>query len=301
MALVVESTSTVSANDADNVVITKPASVAVGDLLILIATGDGLSNKATCTGFTEILTSSADGNVDTNVTMLYRIADASDVSASNYTVAVAGSATSSGAAAMLRVSGWVSGNPLFASSASSTVIDSASYSIGQSGLTITRPGQQLLIIAGNHISEDHYADYSNYSITSSDSNPTWTILSNNVDYTTASGIYKQTFFVAYAVSTNTSTITAYSADVASSITGGIDSDAYFFAVFVAPIDATGTNALLSVSPTVFDNAGVDVGGNGTNALLEVEPEFFNQSGSGTTRTAWVNESKPTTSWNNETL
>lgn len=299
MALVVESTSTVSANDADNVVITKPSGVAVGDLLLLIANGNNLSTYPTCTGFTQILTSSADGNVDTNVTMLYRIADASDVSASNYTVAVAGSATSSGAAAMLRVSGWVVGDPLFASSASSTVVDSASYSIGQSGLTITRPGQQLLIIAGNHISEDHYADYSGYSITSSDSNPTWTILSNNVDYTTASGIYKQTFFVAYAVSTNTSTITAYSADVASSITGGIDSDAYFFAVFVAPTDATGTNALLSVSPTVFDNAGVDVGGNGTNALLEVSPTIHTQNGDATSPSVWSPDTKPSTTWTPE--
>lgn len=300
MALVVESTSTVSANDASSLTITKPLGVAVGDLLLLIANGNNLSTYPTCTGFTQILTSSADGNEDTCLALLYRIADASDVSASNYTVDVTGT-DNQGAAAMLRVSGWVSGNPLFASSASSTVIDSASYSIGQSGLSITRPGQQLLIIAGNHKSDDDYADYSGYSITSSDSNPTWTVLANNVDYTTASGAKENTFFVAYAVSTDTSTITAYSADVASSITGGIDSDAYFFAVFVAPIDATGTNALLSVSPTVFDNAGVDVGGNGTNALLEVEPEFFNQSGSGTTRTAWVNESKPTTSWNNETL
>ena len=300
MALVVESTSTVSANNANSLTITKPTGVAVGDLLLLIASGEGVSGYPTCTGFTQILTSLADGNDDTCLALLYRIADASDVSAANYTVDVA-STDNQGAAAMLRVSGWVSGNPLFASSASSTVIDSASYSIGQSGLTITRPGQQLLIIAGNHISEDNYADYSNYSITSGDANPTWTILSNNVDYTTQSGVKENTFFVAYAVSTNTSTITAYAADVGSSISGGIDSDAYFFAVFVAPINTTGTNALLEVSPTLFNNAGVDVGGNGTNALLEVEPEFFPESGSATTRTGWANESKPTTSWNNEQL
>jgi len=299
MALVVESTSTVSANNADNLTITKPASVAVGDLLILIANGSGLSGKPTCSGFTELLTSSADGNVDTNVTMLYRIADASDVSASNYTVGLAGS-VSQGAAAMLRVSGWVSGNPLFASSAGSTVIDSASYSIGGSGLSITRPGQQLLIFAGNHISEDNNATYSGFSITSSDSNPTWTTVADSLAYDTDSGIRVYNFFVAYAVSTDTSTITAYAANASSSISGGIDSDAYFLAVFVAPINATGTNALLSVSPAIFEDAGVEVGGTGTNALLSVSPSFFDQSGKGTIMPVWTNTDKPATpTWTNQ--
>jgi hypothetical protein len=66
-------------------------------------------------------------------------------------------------------------------------------------------------------------------------------------------------------------------------------------------NVTGTNTLLSVSPTIFSNTGVEVGGTGTNTLLEVEPEIFEQSGRGEQRTVWVNESKPTTNWQNETL
>lgn len=291
MALAVASTTTVSANSSTSLVISKPSGVAVGDLLLIVSSGAGNTGYPLSTGFTRILERGVNGNEDTCVGLLYRIADASDVSASNYTITNIDGGSQMGGACMLRVTGWTTGNPLFGSSTAEAVVDLSSYSLGASGLSISRPSQQLLIIAGIHMSEDNYADYSAYTITSSDANPTWTIVSNNVDFTTSAGLKENTFFCAYALSSNTSTITAFSVDVASSISGGVDSDAAIFAVICTPLDTTGTNALFEITPTIFTNTGVEVGGTGTNALLQPQPEFFDESGSITTPTQWTNTTK----------
>ena len=66
----------------------------------------------------------------------------------------------------------------------------------------------------------------------------------------------------------------------------------------ATVDSTGTNALLSVSPTQLAQAGV-AGTTGTQSLLPVSPTMFTQNGTGTSPTAWVNGVKPSTTWNNE--
>jgi len=56
------------------------------------------------------------------------------------------------------------------------------------------------------------------------------------------------------------------------------------------INATGTNALLSVSPTHLTQNGV-AGATGTNNLLSVSPTIQTQNGSGGTSTVWTNETK----------
>jgi len=296
MALTV-TTTTVSANDADNLTINKPASVAVGDTLLIVANGFD-SNKPTVSGFTECLTAGGASSYQA-ISMLYRIADASDVSASNYTIALTG-ATTQGAAAMFCIKGLTTVNPIFGSASATDVRDLASWTVTSSALTLSRPNEQLLIMAGVFNGESNSGSFGTYTVTSSDANPTWTELLD-VQYSISSEPVEQAFFVAYAITTDTSQITQYSVGVSGATSGTADYVATIFAVIVEPQDQVGTNALLEVSPTIFNNAGVDVGGTGTNALLEVEPEFFAQSGSATSRTGWVNESKPTTSWNNEQL
>jgi hypothetical protein len=231
--------------------------------------------------------------------MLYRIADASDVSASNYTVGLVGT-TNSGAATMLRVSGWVSGNPIYASATATDSQDSASYTITSSTLSLARPTQQLLIVAGIHRSEDHYADFSNVTMTSGHSNPSWVAAATNQDFETGSGADFSTFFVYYANPTITSTITQYSIDVASSITGGNDVTATFLAVICSPQNQTGTHTLHSADADFFAPT-PEVGTSGTNNLLEVDAEFFDASGKVTNTTNWTNETQPTTTWVNETV
>lgn len=295
MAIVVESTSTVTNSNADSLTITKPTGVSVGDTLFLITSGQG--GQATCSGFTSILSPNynGDGALDAYVQLLYRIADSSDVSASNYTVTLDGSNTL-GSAVMLRTSGWVSGNPLFASATKGDAVDSGSYTVNSGTISLSRPSQQLLIMAGHHFSEDNNADYSNYTIVSSDSNPTWVEVIDS-DYTTQASTYENSFFVAYALSSNTSTITGYTTDVASAISGGNDSYITFLAVICSPQSQTVSNALFQPSPVTFSTLTASTQ-EPENDFHEVDPEMFTQSATARSTTVWSNSTKPTTTWTN---
>ena len=302
MALVVESTSTASTSNADSLTITKPTGVQVGDLLILVASGSN-QGLPSCSGFTvgvEKFQDNSGGLIDTGLSLLWRVADSTDVAASNYTVNNTGT-TTSGAASMLRVSGWTSGNPMYQSASTGSSVDAASYTVSATGLSLSRPYPQLLIAAVMHQGDASNANYSNYTITSSDSNPSWTEL-QDVDFEIANGINGTcTLAVAYALSSNTSNITGYSIDATSSTAGDPDAYASVLAVIVEPAAATGTNALLEVTQDVtFPNTAVEVGTTGTNTLLEIEPELFDQSGSATAPTQWTNETKGSTTWINET-
>lgn len=296
MALVVESTSTASTSNADDITVTKPSGVASGDLLLIIANGQGATTPvyATCSGFTQIQTSFYTNQ--TAVSLLYRIADASDVSASNYTVALAGSSTSSGAVAMLRVSGWPTGNPLYNSATASDLQDLASWTVSSGTISLSRPSRQLLIMAGNSRNDGNSLNFNNYTITSSDSNPTWTELMD-VDFDTASGATNHSFFVAYAFSSATSTITGYSVDVSGATSGGGDAVATFLAVIVEPVNATVSNALFQTSPVTFSTLTGSTQ-EPMNDYMAISPNFPTQSGKAKSTSIFTNPNKPDTNWIN---
>lgn len=306
MALAVASTSTVTGSSADTLVITKPSGVTVGDLLVIVASGEhdgnnGLGNsQIACSGFTKQLSPSREANnsnTDLNLgsVLLWKIADSGDVSASNYTITLAGS-ESLGLACMFRITGWTSGNPVYSSHTSNSSISPSSLSLG-------RPSSQLLIMCVARKDDDEGWSFGSYSVTSGDSNPTWTEVQDT--YTTVNNTTdarRVSHGVAYAITSSTSAITAYSATATDLNVGtnGTASDISFLAVICEPADATGTNNLHSVEPVIFGNTSAVVGTAGTNALHEPSPEFFDQSGSGTAPTQWTNEAKPTdTSWTNE--
>ena len=303
MSLVVESTSTTSGADQNNLTLTKPSGVEAGDLLLLITHGDGLS-AATCTGFTSSLSKAQNnsGSVpDLTTSILYKIADSGDEAASNYTIALTGSNTL-GVATMLRISGWESGDPIHASASAGGAADPVTTT-GASSLALARPAPALIVAVGHFVSSDSplsSATFSGYSITSGVSNPSWTEV-NDTEVRTNGNLYNKALAVAYANTTDTSDITAYSISVSSDSSGADDGVASLLAVIVEPTDASGTNALLEVAQdTIFSNTGVEVGGTGTNTLLEASPTFQTQSGNATSPTQWTNEAKPTdTSWTNE--
>lgn len=295
MAIAVLSTSTATSSNADSLTITKPTGVSVGDTLFLIASGQG--GHPACTGFTSLLTPSYDGGgaIDAYVNILYRIADSSDVSASNYSVTLSG-ANTLGSAVMLRTSGWVSGNPLFASATKGDSVDSASYTVDSGTISLSRPSQQLLILAGHHFSEDNNADYSNYTLVSADSNPTWIEVIDS-DYTTQANTYDNSFFVAYALSSNTSTITGYTIDVSSATSGGADSYITALAVICSPLSQTVSNATFAVSPVTFSTLTASTQ-EPENDFHEVSPNFPEQSGVVRNPTVWTNPDKPSTTYTN---
>lgn len=281
MSLVVETTSTVTADNASDLTLPKATGVAVGDLLIIIASEKG--GYCTCTGFTSVVTSNYDGfgTLDSYINLLYRIADASDVSASNYTIN--GLASSMGSAVMLRVSGWTTGNPIHASATYGNQVDSASYTIDSGDISLSRPSQQLLIMAGNQYSLDNYASYNAYTIESTDSNPTWVEVIDS-DYEGESDFLSM--FVAYAISSDTSTITGYTVGVSSSTTGGADAYTTFLAVICSPLSQTVSNDLLQTTPVTFATLTGSTQ-EPVNDFHEVSPEFPEQSGVATMPSIWT--------------
>jgi hypothetical protein len=180
MALAVETYNS-NTSPENSVVVTKPTGVSVGDLLLIVAS-TGASTTITSSGFTEAYAAVYDapgGIADTGVRVLYKIADSGDVSASNYTVSY-GQYTGS-AAAMLRISGWVSGNPVYQSAYAGTY-SSGNGSVSATGLSLVRNTQQIALMIGasyDNGDSDYYKDESNRSITSADSNPTWTEVCNH--------------------------------------------------------------------------------------------------------------------------
>jgi len=298
MALVIETTSSVTSNNADNLTITKPTGVAVGDLLIVIAAGaPSAGNYATVTGFTASIQNQAEGLTIPSTAFLYKVADAGDVAASNYTIGLGG-ANSLGAAVMLRISGWVAGNPVYSSSAGSVINqDVASEVLTQTGLSLARPTAQIMFLFGCATGNE-YSTFATYSATSSDANPSWTELAE-IDFATNTSTVLGTLFVAYAQTSNTSNVTAYAITRTASTAFSGESSAYSLAIVCEPISKTGTNTLLSVSPTTFLNTGVVVGTAGTNTLLAVSPTMLDQSGRGETPTVWTPEVKTATTWTPE--
>lgn len=274
MAIVVESTSTASASNSASVVINKPTGVQVGDMLLLAVSGAG-QTTASCTGFTVAVNRQQNnpGSInDASITLLYRTADASDVSASNYTVASYSSTKGTGACVMMRVSGLNPGNPVTGYETSASYSDSSTYNPGYpEGMTpITRPSAQtLMVMAVVHVGDSNFANFSNYSVVSGEANPTWTELLD-VDFEIEDGIYDCTFAVAYAFSTSNSDITAYNIDAASATTGDPDGFASFLAVIGLPQNAPGTAALLQGTPA-FPAPTSGGGTSGTAALLTTTP------------------------------
>lgn len=294
MALVVESTSTVNGNNQSSLTINKPTGTADGDLLILVVNGYNL-NPPECSGFTASIDHvyDAPGAIqDATVSLLYKVAGSSEPS--TYSITNTGAATGSfGAAVMLRVSGWNTGDPVYTYDVHSTYVDSATPSVGGSGLAVQRPSGQLLIAVAHMASSlgaITSSSWSNYSITSTDANPTWTEVldvTNNV----VSSARNVTLAVAYAITTDTSDITAWGIDGAADTNGDADTYIGFLAVVCEPTATVGTTALHSVTPTEFSEAAVEVGTSGTNTLLTPEITINTHSGEGIAPTVWTTTNK----------
>lgn len=302
MALVVESYSSGTATSSNNVTVTKPTGVTAGDLLVIIGNSSG--STFACSGFTlggTWLYDGPGGISDCEVKLLYRIADSSDVSASNYTVT--GSSSENGIVAMFRISGWSSGNPIYQSAAAGWA-PTVSGTHTVSGLSIPRVGNQILIMVGasyDNTDSDYIGNFASYTVTSGDSNPSWTeVVDTNV--TTGSGaLGRKSLGVAYATTTSTSTITAFSFGYTE-----FDADDKAGAIGVLitieePISASPNVEHLAVTPTANDLNVTQVNQGAEVEHVEFLTTLNNLESRATSPTQWSAESKPSTSWTKETI
>jgi hypothetical protein len=281
MALAIATVSSNSETPYDGtVVVTKPVGVGTGDLLVIVASTYTEVPAVTCSGFTESLSFGHDvGNVgrDVGFAILYRIADSSDVSASNYSVTGSVFAVN-----MFRITGYTSGNPIFSSSTletSSTTSNPGTISSGT--INVSVPSEQIIIM-GMGSADETYTTYTAPAVTPS--SPTFTLLTNYQSENSGGTAFRSSR-VAYGIRSQTTNITgfSYTADQDNSST---NSQISFIACICTPINVTGSNALLQTSPETFSPLTGSTQ-SGSNDYLQTSPNFPEQSGVATAPSVWT--------------
>lgn len=174
MAIAIASKST-RGYASGNVTITKPSGLEVGDLLVGVAdcmfTASTLSNPA---GWTSIISvDNATGNGH-KINVAYKVADAADVAASDFTFTISGGAAQYGAGIIYRITGYNAAN-LVAGSASGTASPGSSLSFA--GFTPSKANCLYLLAGGG---TNNATSVSGYALATD--NPTWT---EDIDTNTA--------------------------------------------------------------------------------------------------------------------
>lgn len=285
MAIVVQSTASTGYTAATSVVITKPTGLAVGDLLVAIigATSGTSGTIATASGWTSLADT---GSSSLPIKIQWKIADSSDVAASNFTFT--GTTVSRMGGALLRVTGHAAvgtsgGNDTDAYNSTTTTTISFT-----STLTPSQTGCLILMGLQARNNNDGGTTLSGYNTTPS---MTWTEV---IDTTADAGTDDPVFGGAYAIYSGTSQITQYGATLAS--TKSVHTGA--LGIIVVAIDASGTVALLSADADQFAPT-ASAGTSGNSALHLADADNFATSGKSTRPAVWTNVQKGTPNvWTN---
>lgn len=302
MAIAVATTSTASISNSSTITVTKPTGVAVGDLLVIVCGGGGGVAPGeivsfSCPNFTESIHAANDpggGTSESAVALLYKIADSSDVSATNYTI-TATNTRGVGAASMFRITGWTSSNPIYQSA------EGGAYQDGSitfnPAVSFSRVDQQLIIMFGCSLStsgEQGAFSFASYQITSSDANPTWTEV-QDVAFTESSGNVNGGFFCAYAITTNTSTITSYGFAKTGEASDLEETTAYAIGIIYNPQNITSDVSHLAVTPTIESVTASQVNVTTDVSHLAITPTINGIESHATSPTQWTNQTKPANS------
>jgi len=283
MALVVESVSSNTTFSVTSTILTKPSGLAVGDLMIAcIYNGNTNNTIATLSGWT--LAQNQTSATTTSISMQYRIADAADVAASNFTFA--GTQVYQ-TGAMLRVSG-IAATAILGASEADFADNTASATYAFTGTSTPAVVNSLVVTLFGCAGGDNVTTMNSYTSTPSIS------FTEMLDVSVDAGSLDPHCAAAYGIYTGSAQITAYGA-VASAIN---DDKAGILGIFTPRIDITGTNTLHVATPTAFSQPGV-AGTTGTNTLHAVSPTMFDQSGRSDTPTVWTPKVKTATTWTPE--
>jgi len=258
-----------------DVVIPKPSGVAVGDILVAYIgyRESSVRTVNTLSGWTYLHGASA----TVGMYAFWKTADSGDVSASNYTFTGSGNLTTA-SGCILRISGQATGNEIVSEyDADNVTSTTLTYT---TAVTPSTP-ESLITMAfvGRGASAPTLSGYT--------TTPSATF-TERADLGIEDGATDFFFGVATAPYTGTSQIT--SRGVTLSAASNTDGQVSIIVVVNAPLSATGTNALLSVSPAFFDENGV-AGTTGSNTLLSVSPTMFGQNGTVSQPTVWTPQDK----------
>lgn len=266
-------------------VVTKPASLAVGDLLVAISAAQRNAGGTTITlptGFTQEQTS---GSATTSYATGWKIADAGDVAASNFTFSI-GSAPDDWISHLVRVSASTSFASPFVSKVAASEIGAGTPTTNPTFTINLNPITADGLVFAVVLNVNALGGGSNY--TFSGSNPTWSERYDRSDTDIS-------MLVATCQTGTISTITTFECDTVNS------EAAHTALVFVVAevTNASGTAALHSASPSFFAPAAV-VGGSGTAALHSASPSFPTPVASANSQAVWSNPDKTAApTWTNQ--
>lgn len=265
-----------------NINITKPTGLAVGDTMIAVVSGhDTGAFTFTTPSYWTLVQSIQTAGTALNTNIFLKVADSSDVAASQFNFAASANLTQFGGT-LMRISGAIA-SPLDTSEKDELGAASATITFTGSSVAANQDELILMVMVGMQ-TDSGVVTLSGYNSTPS---LTWTeVTEDSVNSGTTDPVYG----IAYANVTSGITFTQYGATLSSSKQehGGA------LILIKSVVNATGTNTLLEVSPLLSTQNGVG-GTTGTNALLVVEPQIFTQNGKVTNSTQWTNLDKPTVS------
>ena len=282
MAIAVQSTANTTWTNAASLTITKPTGLAEGDLLVacLIAESEDWTVPS---GWTEYV------DLDNNwyLSLMYKVADSSDVAASNFTFTPASSDDVCGA--LLRVDGYA---PTALFSDAETEVDANSATQYNWGVTIDPITDGELIIVIGAASQTNGAN-SVSSPAINGTNPTWTeVLDTYFDEGGGDGANG---YVAYAIQTTQAQITSFTATLAAA---QASTDGYGIIATLSPQ----TNATVNLTPLQTTSAHPNISGGATHdlTLLTTTTAMPNVTTSTQTK-RWTGEDKSTRpTWTGET-
>lgn len=293
MAITVQSVSAVATvSSTDTVTITKPTGLAVGDLLVAVLAGyagdgSGVGDINIKSGWTDAETNKL---AETANSIQYKIADAADVAAANFSFTKT-AATDSFVGQLIRASGQNTFSPLGSSqNYSNNTAESASFSGTMSSYTPGADGALVIIqVNGEWQAGGTIRTVSDYAAT----NVSFT---EGIDTGGSDGSGGATVASAYGIQSTNAALTGYTATFSTST-----NDHYGqIVVFIPPVPASGSNDLATGTSTTFTQTGT-ADGIGGNTLATATTTAFTQGGYGAAPTQWTNEDLPSTTWTNEQL
>lgn len=291
---VIETSDSAAATNASSVTITKPTGLIVGDLLLVhLASSDIAADNPTWTtpaGWTAVEVGTT--TYDAVPAAYYIIATSTETAASNFTFSMSG-ATTGISGVLMRISGHIAATPITISEIDQTT-ESSTVFTETTALTPDSPNSLLVFSymgAGNNFTSGT-PTMSTYASTPAD---TWVEVADAGAKDGSDDGHG--LGVAYAEYTGLTEITSRTATISQTAN---TANASIALIVNGSYDQTGSNALHSVSPTHFAQAGRG-DTNGTSALHSVSPTLNTQSGTATAPTQWNSENVESTTWNNPTI
>jgi len=293
--MVVESVSAVAtSNDTTTVVVTAPTGITVGDLLVCFLSSYSGGSYASSILLKSGWSSAGSNEWQTRLkqSIQFRVADSSDAAASTFTF-TRDNDSERFSGYMIRTSGQNASVPLgYVDTYSSGTINSASFSATVDAYTPNTDGALVVI------------NYAGFTDSGSGGFPTFSSYAG-IPNTTLVGIQTSGSSGAstavagasvYGIQSTDSEITGFTA----TLNRGLENHYGQIAVFLPPVNQSGTNTLVETTTTTFTQAGTCDTIGGTNVLTEGTGVTLTQTGVGTSPTQWTNEAKPSTTWVNET-